>query len=87
MLADVVTAFQQNMAAYMSEALADSEVKITRVAAILSATTGVNDFSDLQIGEDSGGTVTYGNTNIALTSTELPTIAESDITFTEGTVG
>lgn len=86
-LADVTAAFQQSMAAYMSEAMADSEVKITRVAAILSATTGVNDFSDLQIGEISGGTATYGTTNISLTATELPTIAESDITFTEGTVG
>jgi len=86
-LADVTAAFQQSMAAYMSEALADSEVKITRVAAILSATTGVNDFSDLQIGEVSEGTATYGTTNITLTATELPTIAEDDITFTEGTVG
>lgn len=86
-LADVTAAFQQSMAAYMSEALADSEVKITRVAAILSATPGVNDFSDLQIGEVSEGTATYGTTNITLTATELPTIAEDDITFTEGTVG
>lgn len=86
-LADVTSAFQQSMAAYMSEALADSEVKITKVAAILSATTGVNDFSDLQIGEVSGGTATYGTTNISITATELPTIAESNITFTSGTVG
>ena len=86
-LADVTALFQASMATYMSEALADSEVKITKVAAILSATTGVNDFADLEIGEITGGTATYGTTNIALTVTELPTIAESDITFTEGTVG
>lgn len=86
-LADVTAAFQQSMEAYMSEAMADSEVKITRVAAILSATTGVNDFADLQIGEVSGGTATYGTTNITITATELPTIAESNITFTSGTVG
>ena len=86
-LADVTAAFQQSMAAYMSQAMSDSEVKITKVAAILSATDGVNDFADLEIGEISGGTATYGTTNISLTATELPTIAESDITFTEGTVG
>ena len=86
-MADVTAAFQQSMAAYMSQAMSDSEVKITKVAAILSATDGVNDFADLEIGEISGGTATYGTTNISLTATELPTIAESDITFTEGTVG
>lgn len=87
-LADVKLAFLAGMSSYMTEALSDAEVKITRVAAILSATTGVNDFSNLQIGEVvSGGTPTYGTSNITITATELPVITAADITLTEGTVG
>ena len=86
-LADVSEAFLTSMAAYMPETMTDQEVKITRVAAILSAIAGVNDFADLQIGTISGGTPTYGTSNIAISATELPVITSADITLTEGTVG
>ena len=59
---------------------------MTKVAAILSGTSGVNDFSGLQIGIDTEGTITYGTSNIQIESTQLPTITENDITLTEGTV-
>lgn len=86
-LADVSAAFLTSLSGYMTEALSDGEVKITRVAAILSTIEGVNDFSGLQIGTMSGGTATYGTSNITLTATELPVITSDDIDLTEGTVG
>ena len=86
-LADVEAAFLASMTEYMTEAMSDQEVKITKVAALLSATTGVNDFSGLQIGTISGGTPTYGTSNITITATQLPVISASDITLTAGTVG
>lgn len=79
-------AFIENMIQYLPEALSDGEIKITKVAAILSGTTGVNDFADLQIGIDTDGTITYGTTNIQIESTQLPTITNEDVTLTEGTV-
>ena len=85
-LSDVSTALMTSLNEYLEEAMADEEVKITRVAAILSSTTGVNDFSGLQIGKKSGGTATYGTDNIQLTPTELPTITADDIDLTQGTV-
>lgn len=82
----VQQAFIDNMIQYLPEALADGEIKITKVAAILSGTAGVNDFEDLQIGIDTEGTITYGTTNIEIESTQLPTITSDDVTLTEGTV-
>lgn len=86
-LTDVASAFQTSLTAYMTEAQNDGEIKITKVGALLSATEGVNDFSDLQIGEESGGTISYGTTNITISPDDLPTVSASNIVLTEGTVG
>lgn len=83
---DVQEAFYAQVATYLQTAMEEREIKITRIAAALSATEGVNDFSALQIGEKRGGSVDYGTTNIALTSDELPMIELNDIVLTEGTV-
>lgn len=72
--------------AYMDTALAEGEVKITKMGAILSSISGVNDFSNLEIGKVTEGTATYGTTNIALASTELPTITATYVTLQPGTV-
>lgn len=80
----VSEAFLAKLAAYLPEALEDREVKYTRVHAALSATEGVNDFSDLKIGVKSDGT--YGTSNIPVTITQLPVAAAEDLTFTEGNV-
>lgn len=85
-LSDIAASFLAQLSAYMTEAMNEQEVKITRVGAILSAISGVNDFSNLQIGKGSGGTITYGTSNISITATELPTVTASDIKLTEGTV-
>lgn len=82
----VRNALLANMAKYLPEAMEAMEVKYSRVGAILSSTEGVNDFSGLQIGQKSGSTVTYGTSNIAITSSELPTIVADDLILTEGTV-
>lgn len=79
----VKTAFRTALTSYMPEAEADGEIKYTRIAAILSATEGVNDFKDLLIGESGG---TPGTGNITIESTELPTISANDITLNSGTV-
>lgn len=85
-LSDISASFLAQLSAYMTEAMNEQEVKITRVGAILSAIDGVNDFSNLQIGKGSGGTITYGTSNISISTTELPTVTASDINLTEGTV-
>ena len=85
-LSDISATFLTQLSAYMTEAMNEQEVKITRVGAILSAIDGVNDFSNLQIGKGSGGTITYGTSNISITATELPTVTARDINLTEGTV-
>lgn len=83
---DVQEAFYAQVATYLQTAMEEREIKITRIAATLSAIEGVNDFSDLEIGKKSGGSVDYGTTNIALASDELPMIELNDIVLTEGTV-
>lgn len=80
----VSKAFLANLAAYLPHALEEKEVKYTRVHAALSATEGVNDFSDLEIGVKEDGT--YGTKNIPVTITQLPVVAAEDLLLSEGTV-
>ncbi len=75
-----------NLSQYLPQALADEELRMTRIGAILSATQGVIDFSGLEIGIKNGGTIEYGTSNIPIVATQLPTIAAEDITISEGTV-
>lgn len=78
-------AFLQRLKEYMPTALEEGEVKYTRVAAELSATEGVNDFSGLLIGVKSSSTQ-YGTDNIPVDATQLPTVAAEDLHLTAGTV-
>lgn len=82
----VKTAYMAQLALYLPVALSDKEIKYSRVWAALSATEGVNDFSDLQIGLKDGETVAYGTSNIAITSNQLPVIEAEDLLVTSGTV-
>lgn len=85
-IGSVKSAFITGLTAYLPEASGDEEIKYTRIAAILSATQGVNDFKNLQIGISTGGSVTYDTANIAITTNQLPTVSAEDLTLTEGTV-
>lgn len=76
--------FASRLASYLPFALEDKEVKYSKVWAELSSTTGVNDFSDLEIGIKADGV--YGTSNIPITITQLPMAAEEDLSFTEGNV-
>ena len=76
--------FVSRLASYLPFALEDKEIKYSRVWAELSATTGVNDFSNLQIGIKADGV--YGTSNIPITITQLPMAAAEDLSFTEGNV-
>ena len=82
----VKAAFLANLAQYLPEALEDKEVKYSRVWAVLSGTEGVNDLSDLMLGAKTGDTVAYSTKNIAITTSQLPTIAADDLILTAGTV-
>lgn len=83
---NVQAAFLTSLTEYLPDATTDGEIKITKVAALLSATSGVNDFEDLQIGVETSGTITYGTSNITLDATQLPTLADANVILTEGTV-
>ena len=78
--------FKAAVALYLSEALEAKEVKYTRVAAVLSAVEGVNDFKDLQIGIKTDSGITYGTANIPIETYQLPAVDADDLELTEGTV-
>lgn len=88
-ISSVEDAFLASMQSYLQVAPNDNEIKITRVAAILSATEGVNDFTNLQIGGTTGdaATISMASENLPLDETWQPIIYASGIIFTEGTVG
>ena len=85
-LDSVKEAFAAQLALYLPVALDEGEIKYTRVAAALAATDGANDFSNLQIGLITDGTVSYGASNIPITTSQLPTISTDDLILTAGTV-
>ena len=85
-LESVKTAFMTRLANYLPVALDEKEIKYTRVAAVLAATEGVNDFAGLQIGLKTGDTVSYGTSNIPISNTQLPAIEAEDLILTSGTV-
>lgn len=82
----VKEAFVAQLALYLPEALEAGEVKYSRIWGALSATAGVKDHSGLQIGLKVGGIVSYGTSNIAITTNQLPVIAADDLILTSGTV-
>ena len=82
----VKSGFYNNLVEYLPEALSDEEIKVTKIEACLSNTAGVNDFQGVEIGIISSGTVSYSNQNIAIASTQLPTVLESNLLLTAGTV-
>lgn len=85
-LEGVKATFLQNLTQYLPTAMDEKEVKYTKIASVLSNTAGVADFKELQIGEKTGGSVTYGSSNIPITITELPTIDADDLVLTSGEV-
>lgn len=79
----VKIAFANRLAAYLATAMDEKEIKYTRIAAALSGTDGVNDFSGLEMCVKGGE---YGTGNIPITTTQLPEVSEQDIEITAGTV-
>lgn len=71
---------------YLVVALDEREIKYTRIAAVLAATEGANDFTDLQIGIDTGESISFGISNIPLTISQLPEISKDNLFLTSGTV-
>lgn len=83
----VKEAYAAALARYLPDALEAGEIKYSRVYAALSSTAGVEDFSDLQVGLIVDGEVTYGTSNIPITSDQLPTISTENLVLTVGNVG
>ena len=82
----VKEAYVSKLSSYLAVAMDEGEIKYTRVAAALAAVESANDFSNLQIGIKSGESVTYSTSNIAISSSHLPTIDTDDLILTAGTV-
>lgn len=82
----VKAAYMAKLAAYWPAAFGDGEIKYTRVAAALASVEGANDYTDLQVGIKEGDLIHYGTGNIKVSAAQLPTIAESDLVLTAGTV-
>lgn len=82
----VKAAYAAQLALYLPVAMDDGEIKYSRVAAALAAVDGANDYSGLQIGLNKGGSVTYGTSNITISSGQLPTIDTDNLILTSGTV-
>lgn len=78
--------FLRRIALYLPVALDEGEVKHTRVAAVMAATEGANDFSDLEIGIKNGDSITWGTSNIPVTTIQLPAVSEENLVLTTGTV-
>ena len=85
-LESVRTAYMAQLALYLPVALDDGEIKYSRVAAALAAVEGANDYTDLQIGLKVGDAVSYGTSNIPITSNQLPIIDAEDLILSAGTV-
>ena len=71
---------------YLPEAMDAGEVKYSRIWSVLSTVEGVNDFTNLEIGVNTGGSISYGTSNISITNTQLPSVTEDDLVLTSGTV-
>lgn len=82
----VKAAFITQLDKHLISAMGDGEVKLTKVAAILSGVSGVNDYSGIKIGAVSSGSIVYGTSNIEITSSQLPVVGVDYISLTEGTV-
>ena len=85
-LEGVKKAYKEQIDRYLPEAMEAGEIKYSRVAAILAAVEGANDYTDVQIGLKDGNTVTYGTSNINISTGILPAIDEDDLILTAGTV-
>lgn len=82
----VKAAYAAQLALYLQVAMGEGEIKYSRVAAALASVEGASDYSNLQIGLKVGGSVSYGTSNIAITSNQLPVIDAEDLILTAGTV-
>ena len=68
----------KGLKAYMVEATQDGEVRYTKIGSLISETEGVEDYKSLLL---NGGT-----DNISISDRQLPSIEESGLTVTAGTV-
>ena len=85
-LEDVKKAYKEQIDRYLPEAMEAGEVKYSRIAAALAAVEGANDYTDVRIGLKDGETVTYGVSNITISTGTLPSLDEDDLILTAGTV-
>ena len=82
----VKAAFLRNLSDYLPTAMDDEEIRISKVAAALSLTAGVEDCASVKIGIKSSGVVNFGTSNIPIKVTQLPTVELKDLVLTQGEV-
>ena len=80
----VTAEFLSRLQAYLPEAIQDEEIKYSRITRELSNVKGVYDYSDVLIGTSTGGTVSYGTSNIIISDTQLPNIVKENLHITAG---
>jgi uncharacterized phage protein gp47/JayE len=75
--------FISSVTSYLSVAMEEKEIKYTKIAAALSAASGINDFSGLLIGINGEA---LGTSNITIETMSIPVISNADIELTSGNV-
>lgn len=74
----VQESFLRSVVLYLATAAEENEVKYTKIASILSATTGVSDFKELLINGDTA--------NIPIETNQLASVDQKHVFFVESTV-
>lgn len=78
----VTTEYLSLLQAYLPVAIEDEEIKYSQITSKLSGVNGVYDYSNVQIGVNNAGTVSYGTANIAVSETQVPTIIADNLHLT-----
>ena len=68
--------------AYLPEAVGDEEIRYSRITRELSNVKGVYDYSNVQIGVNNGGSISYGTENISISETQMPTVIADNLHLT-----
>lgn len=74
--------FLSLLQAYLPEAIGDEEIRYSRITRELSNVKGVYDYSNVQIGVNNGGSISYGTENIPISETQMPTVIADNLHLT-----
>ena len=78
----VESEFLSRLRAYLPEAIGDEEIRYSRITRELSDVKGVYDYSNVQVGVNNGGSISYGTENISISETQMPTVIADNLHLT-----